>query len=88
MKIKIEMIRLGLIAAFMAIIGFSGLTFAAEVIVDNGTSGTVSQGTWHDSGGANPYGSKSEYSNEAGATYTYRLSRKRPIRSFNAMDVL
>ena len=46
----------------------------SEEVLDNGDSGTTTSGTWSVSGGANPYGSQSLYSKEAGATYSYRLA--------------
>ena len=42
-----------------------------EVILDNGDAGTSSTGTWSVSGGEDPYGNRSLYSNDAGATYTF-----------------
>ncbi len=62
------------IAVFMAVMGFSGLAFAADVIIDNGDPGTTPTGAWLTSGGPNPFGGSSLYSNEAGATYTYEAS--------------
>ncbi|MCP4261686.1 MAG: hypothetical protein GY774_29915, partial [Planctomycetes bacterium] len=43
-------------------------------IIDNGDSGTSYTGGWVVSGGSNPYGSNSLYSNESGATYTFQAS--------------
>ncbi len=60
--------------AFMAIMGFSGLTFAVDVIIDNGDAGTTPAGTWLTSSGANPYGTSSLYSNEAGASYVFQAN--------------
>ncbi|MFV9690022.1 MAG: Ig-like domain-containing protein [Desulfobacteria bacterium] len=45
-----------------------------EVVVDNGETGTSSDGTWGSSHGANPYGDNSLYSNDSGATYTFEAS--------------
>jgi hypothetical protein len=45
-----------------------------DVVVDDGDAGTTSTGSWSVSGGANPYGSQSLYSKDAGATYSYALS--------------
>jgi hypothetical protein len=45
-----------------------------EIIVDNGEADTSSTGTWRTSDGANPYGSKSIYSNDGGATYTFEAA--------------
>ena len=48
---------------------------ATEVIVvDNGSTGTSSTGKWKNSGGIEYYDSKSVYSNEAGATYTFEAN--------------
>ena len=41
------------------------------IIVDNGSAGTSSTGRWNDSGGAEYFKSKSVYSKQAGATYTF-----------------
>jgi hypothetical protein len=43
-------------------------------IMDTGSTGTSSTGNWLTSGGANPYGSKSLYSKNVGATYTFKSS--------------
>ena len=42
-----------------------------ELVIDNGAPGTFSTGRWKKSGGANPYGSNSLWSRDAGATYTW-----------------
>ncbi len=55
----------------MAIIGFSGVTYAADAIIDNNAAGATSSGAWQNSSGTGYYGTVSEYSNEAGATYYY-----------------
>ncbi len=70
MKTNNEIMRLGLITAFLAVICFSRLTLATEVIVDNGDTGTQELGTWILSSGANPWNESSLYSNTV-ATYTY-----------------
>ncbi|MGD9187516.1 MAG: hypothetical protein PVI89_04870 [Desulfobacteraceae bacterium] len=44
------------------------------LIIDDGDDGSLSVGTWVVSGGADPYGTKSLYSKEVGATYTYKAS--------------
>ncbi|MEA3478501.1 MAG: hypothetical protein U9R60_10015 [Bacteroidota bacterium] len=46
----------------------------SEVVVDNGEAGTSSTGTWRISSGANSYGSKSIYSKDRGATYTFEAA--------------
>ena len=46
---------------------------AANIISDNGSTGTSSTGTWQVSGGSNPYGTNSLYGN-SGATYTWRFT--------------
>jgi PKD repeat protein len=48
---------------------FAGIAFA-DVIIDNGGSGTSYTGTWPISGGSSPYGTNSLYSRD-GATYTW-----------------
>jgi predicted DCC family thiol-disulfide oxidoreductase YuxK len=45
--------------------------FAPAVIVDNGSTGTYSTGSWENSAGTEYYESQSVYSDEAGATYTF-----------------
>ena len=40
-------------------------------VVDNDQPGTSSSGEWSLSGGVNPYGTQSVYSNKTGATYTF-----------------
>ena len=45
----------------------------ADVIVDNGGSGTSSTGTWAVSGGTSPYGSNSLWARD-GATYTWQFT--------------
>ncbi|HBG28290.1 MAG: hypothetical protein A2Y10_03400 [Planctomycetes bacterium GWF2_41_51] len=45
----------------------------ANIISDNGGSGTSSTGTWRVSGGSNPYGTNSLYSSN-GATYTWSFT--------------
>ena len=65
----------------MAIIGFSGLTFAEVVIIDNGDIGTNPEGTWLTSSGANPYGSESLYAptwEPPGAWYEWRYDVSDP----------
>jgi hypothetical protein len=48
------------------------ITFAkADIVIDDGQSGTSASGKWSKSGGANPYGEKSLYGKQAGATYGY-----------------
>jgi len=44
-----------------------------ELILDNNQPGTVATGNWLRSGGANSYGTKSVYSREVGATYSYTI---------------
>jgi hypothetical protein len=44
----------------------------ADVIIDNGTSGTTSTGIWQISGGLNPYGANSYWSRD-GSTYTWQF---------------
>ena len=43
------------------------------LILDNGEAGTTSSGTWKVSGGADPYGTNSLFSGEAGARYTFSI---------------
>ncbi|MBE0568369.1 MAG: tandem-95 repeat protein [Deltaproteobacteria bacterium] len=45
----------------------------ADVIIDNGGSGTSSTGTWQVSGGTSPYGSNSLWARD-GARYTWRMT--------------
>ncbi len=44
---------------------------APEIIIDDGGPGASSTGTWAVSGAPNPFGGRSLYSKQAGATYTY-----------------
>jgi hypothetical protein len=44
------------------------------LIIDDGDEGSLPVGTWGVSGGADPYGTKSLYSREVGATYGYKAS--------------
>jgi hypothetical protein len=44
-----------------------------EAVLDNGQPGTTATGSWSASGGANPYGIDSLYSNAAGATYRFHF---------------
>ena len=46
-----------------------------DLIVDNGDQGTIESGDWLVSGGANPWGTDSLYSNTVGDTYTYQTAR-------------
>jgi hypothetical protein len=43
-------------------------------IIDNGDSGTKASGTWKVSGGPDPYGTESLYSNTASNTYSFETS--------------
>jgi hypothetical protein len=43
----------------------------AVIIIDDGDAGAASSGAWTISGGSDPYGSQSLYSEDAGARYTY-----------------
>ncbi|TFH28647.1 MAG: hypothetical protein E4G97_08595, partial [Deltaproteobacteria bacterium] len=45
----------------------------ADVIIDNGKSGTCSTGTWAVSGGTSPYGANSLWARD-GATYTWKMT--------------
>jgi subtilisin family serine protease len=63
----------------------STLVPAAEIIIDNGTAGTSSTGSWCVSGAAGPYGPSSLFSCGSGAGDTYRW---RPtIQSAGTYDV-
>jgi hypothetical protein len=53
---------------------FSPFAVCAEVILDNGGTGTAESGTWSVSGGANPYGANSLYSSQNGDRYTFTLN--------------
>jgi hypothetical protein len=44
------------------------------IIIDDGDAGSSSSGTWHVSRGAAPYGTKSLYSWDVGAAYSYEAS--------------
>ncbi|MCP5005209.1 MAG: DUF1566 domain-containing protein [Planctomycetes bacterium] len=74
MKLKRGIMQLWIMAVFIAITGFSGITFATEVIVDNDDSGSTPSGVWTPSGGTPFYGTKSEYSKDPAGTYTYEDS--------------
>ena len=45
-----------------------------ETVIDDGDPGTAAAGSWLPSGGADPYGTGSLYSNQAGASYSYTAS--------------
>ena len=60
-----------LIALLMVLSLFVGHAFA-DVVIDNGDSGTTSTGTWKVSGGINPYGANSLYARPS-ATYGWQL---------------
>jgi len=51
---------------------FNALNAFADVIIDNGDSGTSFTGTWRVSGGSNPYGTDSLWSRD-GSTYTWQF---------------
>jgi hypothetical protein len=53
--------------------GINIIEASADVIIDNGTAGTSSTGTWEVSGGTTPYGANSLWSRD-GATYTWSMS--------------
>ena len=51
-----------------------GVSYAhADIIIDNGGSGTSSTGTWQVSGGTSPYGANSLWARD-GATYTWQFA--------------
>jgi len=50
----------------------------ADVIQDDGESGTSAIGAWHISSGANPYGSDSLYSRGIGDSYTFNVNLATP----------
>lgn len=58
--------------ASLVFASFSTLEVCADVIVDNGDSGTFSTGTWRLSGGSLPYGDDSLWARD-GATYTWQF---------------
>lgn len=43
----------------------------SEIVIDNKSAETLATGTWKTSAGLNSYGTKSEYSSERNATYTF-----------------
>ncbi len=53
---------------------FTPVSRLTEIIIDNNLSGTSSTGTWMTSGGANPYGTNSVYSRNAGDTFSFTLA--------------
>jgi len=62
---------------YLALLGFlipgiAGGSFA-DVIIDNGATGTSYTGTWYASGGTDPYGASSLWSRN-GTTYTFSMS--------------
>ena len=62
------------VVALLAIVS----TSSYGIVVDNGGAGTSSTGTWLASYGGNYYGTRSEYSKEADATYTFRTAVSGP----------
>ncbi len=68
---------------FLVFASFSTLEVRADVIVDNGDSGTSSNGTWSLSGGLNPYGDNSLWARD-GATYTWSFDSQ-PAGSYEVL---
>lgn len=71
------------LAAFLFLLLFApvSLASAVEVIVDNGSAGTASTGTWIASFAPNPYGANSVYANGAGTNppaYTWQATLPQP----------
>ena len=68
------------VSLFVIISAFQSVSLAAAkpVILDNGKSGTSSSGTWTTSIGAKYYGTKSQYSKQSGASYTYKFNLAAP----------
>ena len=60
-----------LLMTSLSFFSFNAVDAFGDIIVDNGDPGTFSTGTWLPSYGANYYGSRSEYSNGANATYSF-----------------
>jgi len=61
---------------FILILGMAGGS-SADVIIDNGGTGTSYTGSWPLSGGTTPYGADSVWSRD-GATYTFAMSGQSP----------
>jgi len=62
---------------FIIIAVFISTSSFADVIVDNGGAGSSSTGTWSNSGGADSYGTTSEYARPE-ATYTWQFDSQPP----------
>ncbi|MBE0568368.1 MAG: hypothetical protein IH577_01650, partial [Deltaproteobacteria bacterium] len=62
-----------LLFALILIASFCAGNAFADVIIDNGGSGTSSTGTWQASGGTSPYGSNSLWARD-GVRYTWRMT--------------
>ena len=52
----------------------SGTSSSDMLVIDNGDSGTKATGTWKVSGGPDPFGTESLYSNAASDTYSFETS--------------
>ena len=61
----------------LACLSFSAVDAFADVIIDNGDTGTSSTGTWAVSGGTEPYGDNSLWARD-GATYTWQFDSEPP----------
>ena len=59
-----------LVLAALALLAFGVVNASADVIIDNGDTGTSYTGTWRVSGGLSPYGVDSLWARD-GATYTW-----------------
>lgn len=55
---------------------FESTTQQASIIVDNGDTGTFTAGTWYESGGTDHFGTRSIYSKQVGADYTFQKNLK------------
>ena len=61
------------VSLLLAVLSLGAITAHADIIIDNGGSGTSSTGTWAVSGGTTPYGSNSLWARD-GATYTWQFA--------------
>ncbi len=71
------------LSIFLVFVSFSASEVCADVIIDNGDSGTSSSGTWSLSGGSNPYGDNSLWARN-GATYTWQFDSE-PAGSYEVL---
>jgi len=76
MKTRLKRL-LPLICVMVLLLLYAAAPSFADVIIDNGGTGTSYTGSWPLSGGTSPYGASSLWSRN-GATYTFAMSGQSP----------